>query len=130
MEEGTVENIQIQDEENYKRFQLTIDGNTASFFDDHEVELGDIEEGDRVEYETETNRDGYENIVSLGLVRKDDQTEGRDSDVRYAVLNARKTLASIHNPDSFDPDRFQKETRRVAEETLEIIESLNGGESQ
>ena len=69
MEVGTVDNIKRTKTKGGDLYILEIDGRKLSFFGDSDVELGDIEEGDKVRYSSEQNGE-YINITELELVEK------------------------------------------------------------
>lgn len=129
MEDGVVEEIEEKDTDGGKCFVLTIDDQKMSFFEDSPVELGDIEKGDKVEYETE-KRGKYTNITALGLLEKgvDSPNKSSRGSAEMAVLNATKSLAEIYSEEKFDLEDFTEKRDKLASSTVEAIEELKEGE--
>lgn len=129
MQEGILEKVRTKDTKGGKCFILKIDGETMSFFEDSDVELGEIEEGDKVEY-TPVDNGSYTNIVELGLLEKkaEKHFEGSSRDTaEMAVLNATKSLAERLSGQDFDLDKFIENRDRLAESTIEAAEELKEG---
>jgi hypothetical protein len=126
---GVVEEIREKDTGGGKCFVLTIDDQKMSFFEDSPVELGDIEKGDKVEYETE-KRGKYTNITALGLLKKgvDSPNKSGGNSAEMAVLNATKSLAEIYPEDRFDLEDFTEKRDKLARSTVEAIEELKEAE--
>lgn len=129
MEDGVIEGIEEKDTSGGKCTVLTIEGEKMSFFEDSPVELGDIERGDKVEYETTQNGE-YTNVTKLALLEKgvDSPNKSSRGSPEMAVLNATKSLAEIYPEEKFDLEDFTEKRDKLAKSTVEAIEKLKEGE--
>lgn len=88
MKKGVVTNIRRKQVNGSTLTKLDIGDEKVSFFSDSSVELGDIDEGDKVEYETK--QDGqYTNLTEIGLVEKNTGSSSEGDEMKKgAALKA------------------------------------------
>jgi hypothetical protein len=126
MKKGKVNEISFsKTSQGAKQTWLKIDGEEYSFFPDSPCELGEIEEGDRVEYDYQEKPGGHLNLVSLGLLEKAEKSNP-SKDISTAVFNANKAVANAFEPE--DIEDFIEKRDRLLKDSLSKIQ--NEGEDE
>lgn len=97
---GVVKSIRKKQVNGSLLTKVDIGTEKVSFFSDSGVELGNIEEGDKVEYKTEQNGQ-HTNLTEIELLKKNPISSG-DKEKKKAV--AMKTAGRVvENPDDVEP---------------------------